>query len=153
MNDDMATEENRSKYYLPAGLPAPAAASDGLDREFWEAVKRHELVVQRCRACDGFQFGPEWICHRCRSLDLGWHRVSGRGRIYSWERIWNPVHAALKSACPYIAVLVELPEADNVRMIGNLLGDPKQEPAFGAEVQAVFEDHDEGFTLVQWKLV
>jgi hypothetical protein len=38
-------------------------------------------------------------------------------------------------------------------MIGNLLGDPKQEPAFDAEVEAVFEDHDEGFTLVQWKLV
>ena len=78
--------------------------------------------------------------------------MSGRGRIFSWERIWNPVHPALKNGCPYIVVLVELPDADNVRMIGNLLGDPKQEPAFGAEVEAVFEDHDEGFTLVQWNL-
>ncbi len=134
-------------------MPAPRATSDGLDREFWEAARRHELVVQRCRRCDSFQFGPEWICHRCHGDDLGWHRVSGRGRVYSWERIWHPVHPALKDACPYIAVLVELPDADNVRMIGNLLGDPMREIAFDAAVEAVFEDHEEGFTLVQWKLV
>jgi uncharacterized OB-fold protein len=149
----MATQEKSSKYVLPAGLPAPAAAPDGLDREFWEAARRHELVVQRCGACGAFQFGPEWICHRCRSTKMGWHRVSGRGRIYTWVRIWNPVHPALKSGCPYIALVVELPDADQVRMVGNLVGDPMQEPAFDAEVEAVFEDHDEGFTLVQWKLV
>ncbi len=33
--------------YLPAGLPVPAAAVDGLDTEYWEATKRHELVVHR----------------------------------------------------------------------------------------------------------
>jgi uncharacterized OB-fold protein len=149
----MATQEKSSKYVLPAGLPAPATAPDGLDREFWEAARRHELVVQRCKACGAFQFGPEWICHRCRTTKMGWHRVSGRGRIYTWVRIWNPVHPALKSGCPYIALVVELPDADQVRMVGNLVGDPMQEPAFDAEVEAVFEDHDEGFTLVQWKLV
>jgi uncharacterized OB-fold protein len=141
------------KYYLPAGLPAPRPASDGLDKEFWEALGRHELMIQRCRECGGFQFGPEWICHLCRSDQMGWHRVSGRARIYSWERIWHPVHPALKEGCPYIAVLVELPDADNVRMIGNLLGDPMQNPNFGAEVEAVFEDHEEGYTLLQWRLV
>ena len=149
----MATQEKSSKYVLPAGMPAPAAAPDGLDREFWDAAKRHQLVVQRCNACGAFQFGPEWICHRCRSTEMGWHRVSGRGRIFSWVRIWNPVHPALKTGCPYIALVVELPDADQVRMVGNLVGDPMQEPAFDAEVEAVFEDHDEGFTLVQWKLV
>jgi hypothetical protein len=53
-------------------------------------------------------------------------------------------------------VLVELPDADNVRMVGNLLGDPLQDIPIGAEVEAVFERHDEGeapFALVQWRLV
>jgi uncharacterized OB-fold protein len=137
--------------YLPSGLPAPAPAVDGLDTAFWEATRRHELLVQRCNACGGFQFGPEWICHRCHSFDLGWHRVSGRGRIYSWERVWHPVHPALTNACPYVVVLVELPDADNVRMVGNLLGDPDAPVEFDAEVEAVFEDHAEGYTLVQWR--
>jgi uncharacterized OB-fold protein len=143
----------QAKYCLPEGLPAPRAAHDGLDREFWEATRRHELVVQRCKDCEGFQFGPEWICHKCRSSNLGWQRVSGRGRVYSWERVWHPVHPALKDACPYMVMLVELPDAGNVRMVGNLTGDPRADLPISAEVEAVFEDHPEGHTLVQWKLV
>jgi uncharacterized protein len=140
--------------YLPAGLPVPAAAVDGLDTEYWEAAKRHELVVQRCNACQGFQWGPEWLCYQCHSFDLGWHKVSGRGTIYSWERIWHPVHPALKEACPYLVVLVELPDAGNIRMVGNLLGSGEQQVNIGAEVEAVFEDHeDDEVTLVQWRVV
>jgi uncharacterized OB-fold protein len=152
MAEEKTVNRAKSSSYLPPGLPIPAATSDGLDREFWEALRRHELVVQHCKSCGTFQFGPEWICHSCRSFDLGWRRVVGRGRIYSWERVWHPVHPVLKEACPYIVVLVEIPEAQNVRMIGNLLGDPLQEPSFGAEVEAVFEDH-ETHTLVQWRVV
>ena len=143
-----------SATYLPAGLPVPAAAVDGLDTEYWEAAKRHELVVQRCNACQGFQWGPEWLCYQCHSFDLGWHRVSGKATIYSWERIWHPVHPALKEACPYMVVLVELPDAGNVRMVGNLLGDPMREVVIGSPVEAVFEDHpDDGVTLVQWRVI
>jgi uncharacterized OB-fold protein len=48
-------------------------------------------------------------------------------------------------------VVVELPDAGNIRMVGNLLGDPMQEVRIDAEVEAVFEDR-EGGTLVQWRL-
>lgn len=147
------TTEARSSY-LPSGMPAPAPSPDGLDTEFWEAARRHELVVQQCSSCSALQFGPEWICNKCLSFDLVWAKVSGKGRIFSWERVWYPVHPALKDACPYMTVLVELPDADNVRMVGNLLGDPMQPIEIGAEVEAVFEDHQaDGYTLVQWRLV
>jgi uncharacterized OB-fold protein len=79
-----------------------------------------------------------------------------RGHIYSWERAWHPVHPALKDHGPYIVVLVELPDAGSVRMIGNLLGDPTQEVPIGAPVEAVFEPHDDAtppFTLVQWRRI
>jgi uncharacterized OB-fold protein len=142
---------NDRTYYLPEGLPAPRAPRDGLGKEFWEATRRHELIVQRCKDCDTFQWGPEWICHKCHSSAMGWHKAAGRGRLYSWVRTWNPVHPALREACPYIVAVVELPDAGNVRMVGNLLGDPKQDPPFDAEVEAVFEDHPEA-TLVQWRL-
>ena len=147
----MATD---ARSYLPEGLPQPAAAIDGLGAEFWEAAKRHELLVQQCNACSGFQWGPEWICYQCHSYDLGYTKVSGRGRIYSWERVWHPVHPALNEGTPYLVVLVELPDAENVRMVGNLLGVPTQDVVIGAEVEAVFEDHgagDDAYTLVQWR--
>ena len=143
-----------SESYFPTGMPLPGPAIDGLDTEFWEATRRHELVGQRCNDCQTYLWGPEWICHNCRSFNLGWTQVSGRGRIYSWERVWHPVHPALRNACPYMVVLVELPEAGNVRMVGNLLGDPLQEVVIGSEVECVFEDHDdEQVTLVQWRTV
>ncbi len=145
-----------TRSYLPEGLPRPAPAVDGLGSEFWEAAKRHELVVQQCRACEGFQWGPEWICHHCHSYDLTYTRISGRGIIYSWERVWHPVHPALREGTPYIVVLVELPDAGNVRMAGNLLGEPTQDVFIGAEVEVAFEDHgegDEAYTLVQWRVV
>lgn len=114
--------ESTTKSYLPAGLAVPVPSPDGMDKDFYEGLKRHELTVQRCNKCHTFQFAPELICHKCQSPDLGWQKVSGRGRLYSWIRIWNPVHPALKTACPYIVAVVELPDAGGVRMVGNLSG-------------------------------
>ncbi len=141
--------------YLPEGLPQPVPLPDGLDASYWEGTRAHELRLQRCRACQTYQWGPEWTCHRCLSLDVGWETIEARGRIYSWERVWHPVHPALQDAVPYVVVLVELPQAENVRMIGNLIGDPRQSVPIGAEVEAVFEDHREAdtpYTLVQWRV-
>ena len=132
--------ENR--YCLPAGMPMPdPARSSSFHHGYWEAARRHELVVQRCRSCATFQFGPEEICYKCHGFDLG------------WERIWHPSFPALKEACPYLVVLVELPQAGGVRIMGNLIGDQRRDPPIDGHVEAVFEDHAEGFTLVQWRLL
>jgi uncharacterized OB-fold protein len=141
--------------YLHAGLPAPLVETDLLDAPYWHGTRQHQLMVQRCAKCRSFQWGSEWLCHACLSFEIDWVEVEGKGQIYSWQRVWHPVHAALKSQGPYIIVLVELHEAGNVRMIGNLLGDPKQRVKIGAPVKAVFEDHNDGdlrYTLVQWEL-
>lgn len=135
---------------LPTGLPAPAPLADGLDRPYWDATRRHELVAQRCDACGVYQWGPEWICHRCHAFELGFAPVPGPARIFSWERVWHPVHPALKAGVPYVVLLVEFPEADGIRMIGNLAGDPRADVVIGAEVSPVFEDHG-SYTLVQWR--
>ncbi|MGF1596792.1 MAG: Zn-ribbon domain-containing OB-fold protein [Acidimicrobiales bacterium] len=142
-------------HYLAAGLAAPRPARDGLDEPYWSGTRRHELLVQRCDNCGAFQWGPEWMCHACQSLEVGWAVVEPRGRIFSWQRPHHPVHPALNDQGPYIVVLVELPAAGGVRMVGNLLGDPLQEVRIDAEVEAVFEDHDDAdppYTLVQWRV-
>jgi uncharacterized OB-fold protein len=60
------------------------------------------------------------------------------------------VHPALKDGVPYVVLLVEFPDADGIRMIGNLAGDPRAEVRIGAAVEPVFEDHG-SYTLVQWR--
>jgi len=141
-------------HYLARGLPQPAPQPDGLDKPFYEGARAGKLVLQCCNACGKFQWGPEWICHHCRSFDLGWKEVPGEGVIYSYERVWHPVHPALKEQGPYVVVLVELPHANNVRMVGNLLGDATAPVAIGTRVRAVFEQHEDvekPFALIHWR--
>ena len=145
--------------YLQSGLPAPAA--DALDAPFREGLRAQELRLQRCQTCRKFQWGPEWVCHRCLSFALEYEAVAPSGIIYSYERVWHPVHPALADQGPYIVVLIALPQADDVRLVGNLLGDPLQPVPIGAKVRGVFEHHDATesrsgpvpeFTLLQWRL-
>lgn len=144
---------NGARTYLPAGLPGPAADREGLSAPYWQGLREGRLRVQRCAACGTWQFGPEWICHRCHAFDPAWVDVEPRGFVHSWERVWHPSHPALKDHGPYLVVLVELPQAGGARMLGNLLGDPMQEVAIGAEVRGVYEPHDDAeppYTLLQW---
>jgi uncharacterized OB-fold protein len=146
---------NETRTYLPAGLPIPVPEPDGLSAPYWNGLRENRLLVQRCGGCGGWQFGPEWICHRCHRFDPEWVEVAPRGRIYSWERAWHPVHACLKDHGPYLVVVVELPHAGHVRMLGNLLGDPRQEVVIGAEVEGVFEHHAQAnppYSLMQWRI-
>ena len=78
------------------------------------------------------------------------------GVVYSYERVWHPVHPALKDQGPYLVVLVELPHADDVRLVGNLLGDPRAPVTIGERVKGTFEHHDDAepkYTLLQWARV
>ena len=138
--------------YLHPGLPAPAPTE--LDRAFWDGLRAERLLIQRCKRCARFQWGPEWICHRCLNFDLEFAEVEARGTIYSHQRVWHPVHPALQAQGPYVIVLVELRHADNVRLVGNLLGDARQELVIGAEVCGVFEHHvsaEPAYTLLHWR--
>jgi uncharacterized OB-fold protein len=84
---------------------------------------------------------------------VGYEETPAEGVIYSHERVWHPVHPALAEQGPYIVVLVELPQADGARIVGNLIGDPQQPLTIGAPVTGVYEHHEDGavaHTLLQW---
>ena len=145
-----------STFYRPDGRPTTSSGPDGLAAPYWEGTRQGKLRIQKCNGCGVWQWGPEWICHRCHSFDLSWAEIQGKGRIYSYERPHHPVHTALTGHGPYIAVLVELPDYGNIRMVGNLLGAPLQNVPIGGAVEAVFEPHDTAnppYTLVHWRLV
>jgi uncharacterized OB-fold protein len=140
--------------YLPPGLPAPQPQAVGVDAPFWAGLRQGRLLLQRCPACGNWQFGPEWLCHRCYRFDPDWVEVAPRGHIYSWARVWHPAHASLRQAMPYRVVLVELQEAPGIRLLGNLLGTASDAVLIGAAVEGIFELHsdtDPPYTLLQWQ--
>lgn len=134
---------------LPDGALPVVADPEGRDTAFWQGTRRDELWIQRCQQCGGFQWLPEWLCHRCHSFDLGFDRVEPTGTVYSWERVWHPSAPELAPACPFVIVVVELDSAPGVRLVGNLIGPGDQPVVIGTPVHASFEHHDD-YTLVQW---
>lgn len=141
--------------YLAPGLPAPVPSPDGLETPFWDGLRDGQLLIQRCQTCARWQWGPEWVCHRCHSFDLAFEQVEPHGVIYSYERVWHPVHPALSDQGPFLIGLVELPHADQIRLVGNIVGDPHQDIAIGAPVTGTFEhhpDHDPAYSLLHWRL-
>jgi uncharacterized OB-fold protein len=141
-------------YYLPTGLPAPQ--SNELYAPYWEGARNETLKVQRNPKTGVYQWPPQWIAHDTQTFELEWVEVEPRGIICSWTRAWHPVHPALRNSGPYIIVIVGLQHAGGIRMLGNLLGDPRQVVEIGAEVEARFEHHNDAtppFTLTQWRRV
>ena len=139
--------------YLPEGIPLPAPDPSGFDAPFWEHAKKHELVVQRCTQCGTLRHTPEVSCWKCRSFDFDWAPQSGRGAIYSHMNIVYPAHPALKERVPFNVVLVELENAQGIRMVGNLVDTPYDEIRIGMPVEVHWEDRPEAedVTLPLWK--
>jgi uncharacterized protein len=138
-------------YYLTDGLAIPDASTAGPGAPFWAALRRHELVVQRCVQCGKVQNPAEYLCHQCYSTELAWIDLPPAGQIFSWTRVWHPAHDLLTGRLPYLLVWVEIDLPDKPRFLGNLLGDPMQEVSIGAAVEGEFEDHPAG-TLLHWAI-
>jgi len=79
--------------------------------------------------------------------------VSGRGRIYSYTIVTMASHPAFIEDVPYNVVLVSLDEAEEVRLVGNVVDCAPQEIEVGKAVEVVFDDVAPNVTLPRWRLV
>ena len=91
------------------------------------------------------------VCHACRSSGYEWHPVSGKGVVFTYIIAHHPPNPAYQDQVPYNVVLVELPDAGNVRMVGNLLDCALDEVRVGMAVEVEFEDVNNDVTLIQWR--
>ena len=58
----------------PAQPPLPAP--DAVTQFFWDAVDRHELMIQRCKSCGHYIHYPKIICRFCQSRERPLGRLS-----------------------------------------------------------------------------
>jgi hypothetical protein len=122
----------KDKYPMPLPLVLPETAG------FWEAARRHELVIQSCRACGAKIHFPRLLCPQCLSQDLGWERASGQGTVYSFTIVHKALDECFGPLLPYVYAVIEL--AEGVRMISNVVGIAPEEARVSLPVQVVFED-------------
>ncbi len=129
--------------------PLPRPINPELTRPFWEAAKRHELVMPRCKTCDHVYFYPRSECPHCLSSDQEWVKVSGRGRLHSFTIIRQPANAAFTSDVPYVYAVVQL--AEGPRMISNIVECDLEALRVDMPLEAVYDNVTPEWTLVKFK--
>jgi uncharacterized OB-fold protein len=107
-------------------------------RPFWDACRRHQLVIQRCRACGAVQHYPRGVCASCWRTDLEWQPSQGRGRVYTFTVVHRSQAPGFKDALPYVLAYVELD--DGVQMLTTIVGGDPGRLVIGTPVEVVFED-------------
>ena len=128
-------------------LPRPDDAS----QQYWQGCRDGELRMQRCTPCGHLRFPPRPMCPRCQSFECGWVPVSGRGTVYSWVVAHPPLLPAFVDLAPLVVLLVELEEGDDLRIVGNLLGEGPEAIAIGMPVEVAFEQVAAEVVLPQWR--
>ncbi len=139
-----------SEYAKP--VPTPGINPE-VSQPFWDAAKRHELLIPHCTGCNRYFFYPREACPSCLSPDWVWSRVSGRARLYSWTTVFQPGDMRFAEEAPYVYAMVQLDEGP--RMIGNVIDVDAEDflspDNVNIRLEAVFEDVTPEWTLVKWR--
>jgi uncharacterized OB-fold protein len=125
----------------------PLPQTDGPDRPFWQALRRRELQVQRCKSCGTHRFPATRYCAHCRSDESEWVAVAPSGTLETWCVFHRPYFEGLP--VPYTVIQVKLD--CGVRVFANPAGVENGALRIGMPVDAVFEDVAPDVTLLMFK--
>ena len=123
--------------------PIPAVTPEM--KPFFDAAKRHELVVQRCTRCGLHRFPARDICSNCLSREGEWVKASGHGEVFSYTVMHQVYHPGFADEVPYAVVVIKLDEG--AKMTSNLVGMKPHAINIGIPVKVVFEYITDDITL------
>ena len=133
------TAMNDMSYDKP--LPAPTQES----QPYWDGLKAHKLVLQRCAMCNKTRHYPRPMCDACHSLQCEWFEASGKGTVHSWAVYHHAFHPGFKRDTPYVVVTIDLQEG--VRMIAPLEENDASLLSLGLAVRITYDDANDALTL------
>ena len=110
-------------------------ARNGLDAEFWAGLAEGELRLPICAACNEWIWPAQPRCADCGSTLIESRAVEPSGTIYSWTRTHYPFVDVRNDELPYVVLLVELPHAGSVRVLGQYGGDQSDDIEIGRRVR------------------
>jgi len=131
------------------GKPIPVPSHES--RPFWEALRGHKLAMPKCNQCGHRWFPPTLLCPSCRSADVTWEPVSGRGKVFSFVTFHRTYHKGFTDERPYCVAVIALDEGP--RMISNVVGIAPGDVRCDMSVEVVFEDITETATLAKFRPV
>lgn len=110
---------------------------------FWNALRDHRLLIQRCTGCGALRHPPRPMCPACNAL--GWDRIeaSGRGTVHSFVMPQHPAFPWFEY--PYIVALIALEEG--TRLVSNLCDVAPGDVTIGMPVELFFARFDGDLVL------
>jgi len=135
--------DEKKKYSKP--LPQ----IDEENRWFWEALKRHELYLQKCRDCSEQRYYPRALCPECLSPRTEYVRSSSKGEIYTFTVTYQNQAAGFRESLPYVLGYVELSEG--IKVLTNVIDCKPEDVRIGMPVEVVYEDVTPEVTLAKFR--
>ena len=149
--------------------------NDHQNRGYFEAQGQGggKLQLPRCQDCQMFHYPIRTMCPDCRSQNIAYEAVSGKGTIHSYIILSQPIHPAFHPYPNAPIALIELDEQQGVskggdrtiqpaehralRMIGNIVKadgsfEEPEEVGINKRVQVKIIDLGDGWGLPQWQL-
>ena len=129
----------------------PLPELKGLNKEFYDHCKAHNLSFQRCLSCRTWRHVPRDMCDECGSDQWEWAKSSGKGKIFSWTVVHRALHPSFKEDIPYGVAIVEMDEG--VRIVSQVVDCPTDEIRLGMPVTIVYDDVTPEVTLPKFRRI
>ena len=133
------------EYLKPIPTISPETAP------FWEASRKHQLVVQRCKRCWHMQHYPRAICGACNHTEFDWVPSAGKGQVYSFVRVHVNRAPGWEKEVPYVFALIQLNEG--IHMLSNVVGVRPEQVEIGMPVEVFFEDITSEISLPKFRFL
>ena len=113
---------------------------DAWTEPFWVAAADHRLTCPRCAACATMRMPPSPFCPRCRSQNIEWVDLSGRGTVWSFTIARHALIPELADCLPFVVAVVDLEGAPGVRLVANVIDTEVEDVHVGMPLEVVWED-------------
>lgn len=101
-------------------------------KNFKDALMDDRLMGSSCEICGRISIPPRPICPECRSDELAWVELSGKGKLVALTEVRVPLSRFIDD-CPYTVGIVKLAEGP---MISGLVKKGEVDPHIGDNVKA-----------------
>ena len=112
-------------------------------------ISEGKLVASRCGKCEALYLPPRPVCPQCHGTDMGWHELSGKGKVIGFTAITIvPTGMAARGYGrdkPYLSAVVQTEEGPGITAM--LDGVDATDPggvSVGMPVMAGFREVGEG---------
>ena len=149
---DTKNQTPETERWFPNVMPPPMVDHHTLP--FWEACGEQRLTVQCCKSCQHAQHPPAPICSECRSNEFEQVDISGKGTLYTFTAVHQPV--TYQEKLPFTIAIVELDVSgttckNSVRMMTNIVDAEASELTIGQPVQLAWEKMSDTVSIPRFR--